>query len=91
MKYLYLSGFPNYPIADFDHLLDAYEHIGEEIYAQALTFIGRIHGSLHRVELKPFTFVECKDETVYYPYITQLQIGETVDVVTNSETFLLAG
>jgi hypothetical protein len=91
MAYLYLPGFPNHPIADIDHLLGAYEHVGEEMYAQALTFIGKIHGFLHRLELKPFNPIDNKGETLYCPYLTPLQIGEHVDVATNRETLLLAG
>jgi hypothetical protein len=58
MEYIYLSGFPKHPIADIDNLLEAYEHLGEEMYAQALTFIGRIHGFLHRLQLKPYKIIE---------------------------------
>ncbi len=90
MQYIYLSGFPRHPIADIDNLLNAYEHIGEEIYAQALTFIGHVHGFLHRVELKPFNLMDCS-ETVYYPHLTPLKMGEFVNVATSRETLLLAG
>jgi len=92
MKYTYLSGFPNYPIYDIDNLLGAYEHVGEEMYAQALTFIGKIHGLLHRVQLKPFNPLESKGKmVVYYPQLTPLELGESVDVATQEGRLVLVG
>lgn len=93
MIYKYLSGFPNYPIYDLDNSLDAYEHIGEEIYTQALTFIGEIDGLLHRLQLKPFNPIDPqgKNEVVYYPFLTPLQLGENVEVATAKSRMVLAG
>lgn len=92
MKYKYLAGFSNYPIYDIDNLLNAYEHIGEEMCTQALTFIGEIHGLLHRVQLKPFNPIESKgEEVVYYPQLTPLQLGESVHVVTKRGSVVLVG
>jgi hypothetical protein len=94
MEYIYLSGFPKHPIADVDNLLQAYEHLGEEMYAQALTFIGRIHGILHRLELKPYKKIIENDieKTVYAPQLTRLNLGEAVKIATpNQGSLLLAG
>ena len=88
MKYLYLPGFPNCPICDLNNLLNAYEHIGEEIRSHALTFIGAIHGFLHRVKLEPLTHQE-SGKTVYYPILTPLDSGEVVDVATPRDRLLL--
>jgi Glu-tRNA(Gln) amidotransferase subunit E-like FAD-binding protein len=93
MEYIYLSGFSRYPIADVDNLLQAYEHLGEEMYAHALTFIGRIHGILHRLELQPYKIVENDiEKTVYAPQLTRLNLGEAVKIATpNQGSLLLAG
>ena len=93
MTYKYLSGLSKYPIYDIDNLLDAYEHIGEEMYTQALTFIGEVHGLLHRLHLKPFNPIENrgKSEVVYYPHLTPLQLGESVDIATKRGILVLAG
>ncbi|WP_069472170.1 hypothetical protein [Candidatus Marithrix sp. Canyon 246] len=93
MEYIYLSGFPKHPIADVDNLLKAYEHLGEEMYAQALTFIGRINGFLHRLQLKPYKIIENDiEKTVYAPQLTRLNLGEAVEIATpNQGSLLLAG
>lgn len=93
MEYIYLSGFPKHPIADIDNLLEAYEHLGEEMYAQALTFIGNIHGILHRLKLKPYKIIENDiEKTVYSPKITRINLGEAVEIATpNQGSLLLAG
>ncbi|MDY6994473.1 MAG: hypothetical protein SVR94_17960 [Pseudomonadota bacterium] len=87
MKNMRLSG-SQYPINDLDNLLDAYEHIGEEMYARALTFIGVIHGFLHRLQLRP---IEKEGKTVYYPSLTPLKLGESVDVATEKGSQILVG
>lgn len=88
MSYTYLSGYPHYPIYDLNHLLDTYEHIGEEMYGRALTFIGMVHGFLHRLQLRP---IENEGKTIYYPTLTPLHLGESVDVATGRGTRVLAG
>lgn len=92
MKYKYIPGFPNHPIEDINNLLEAYEHIGEEIRTHTLTFIGRIHGLLHRVRLEPLTQMEIDNviKTIYSPVLTPLKRGEVVDVATHRDIIVLA-
>ena len=87
MKTVLLSGY-HYQINDLNNLLDTYEHIGEEMYARALTFIGMVHGFLHRLQLKP---IEKEGKTVYYPSLTPLKLGESVDVATEKGSQILVG
>ena len=90
MRYIYLPGFPNHPICDMDNLLDAYEHIGEEVRTHALTFVGAINGFLHRLHLEPQTHLQDNGKTVYYPVLTPLKGGEVVDVATSKDMLILA-
>ncbi|NJO14834.1 MAG: hypothetical protein HC877_03535 [Thioploca sp.] len=91
MIYCYIPGFPSYPIDNTHHLLDAYEHIGEEIRSQRLTFIGMVHGFLHRLILEPMSLIkEANKTTVYHPVLIPLKSGEVVDVATLRDTITLA-
>lgn len=90
MNYTYIPGFSNYPIDDTHHLLDAYEHIGEEIRTHRLTFIGMVHGFLHRLWLEPLNLIKENGKTVYLPILIPIKSGEVVDVATARDTVVLA-
>lgn len=90
MIYCYIPGFPSYPIDNTHHLLDAYEHIGEEIRSRRLTFIGMVHGFLHRLILEPMNLIKEANKTVYQPVLIPLKSGEVVDVATPRDTITLA-
>jgi hypothetical protein len=90
MTYHYIPGFPSYPIDNTHHLLDTYEHIGEEIRSQRLTFIGMVHGFLHRLILEPMSLIQEANEIVYQPVLIPLKSGEVVDVATPRDTITLA-
>jgi hypothetical protein len=74
MKYFYLSQYPNLPIADIDNLLKNYQFLEKEINTNNITFIGKINGILHRLELQPFNIISNKGEkTIYYPQLTKFK------------------
>ncbi|GEM_PF-4050723 len=93
LSYQYLTGSQRYPICDLHGTLSNYEHIGEEIRAQTVSFIGEIHGLLHRLQLKPFNLLEhsTSHQVVYYPHLTPLQLGERVDVATCKGSITVVG
>ena len=88
MNYIYIPGFPHYPIWDKADALSCYEHIGKEIDGTMLTFIGKVNGLLHRLQLQPMS--EAPGQIVYHPTLIPLKSGEVVDVATAADTIVLA-